>query len=157
VDWIFWAIAAAGALHIVEEHAWPGGFLQALQRVNPWLAPGATAGFAVVINSLFMLLCVVCALVGSSWLVFTLSAASLVFWNALLHVGSTIKLRHYMPGTVTALVLYVPLALFAYLAFYGAGRVTADEVLLSALLGLAWNLVPVGYLALRRLARVAPR
>jgi hypothetical protein len=150
MDWIFWAFLGASVLHVTEEYGYPGGFLAGLREASPAFAPAATARFAFVINALFLALCVVAALVGARCLWLGLSIAALMLWNTLLHLGTSLKLRRYMPGTVTAVALYIPLGLFAYERFLASGRLDPTALAVSIALGLAWNLVPIGYLALAR-------
>lgn len=60
--------------------------------------------------------------------------------------------RRYVPGVVTGLLVYQPVAAFAYVQFARAGQLTGAIVAGSLLLGAAYHLVPLGYLVTRRLA-----
>src|SRR3972149_7186580 len=89
MDRIFGTFVVAAVIHVIEEYVFPGGFLETLKRFNPRFAASITVKFAVIINSLFLLLCVAGAIVSSRNLVFSLSVASLLFFNAVVHVVGT--------------------------------------------------------------------
>ena len=147
MDWIFWLFLIAAILHVTEEYKYPGGFPDAIKRMNPGVAPFVTVKFAVIINGLFLLLCAAGAIVASRNLVFSLSVASLLFTNALIHLAGTFRARRYMPGVISGVLLYLPLSLYAYYAFASSGQVTLGEGVASGVLGALYNAVPVGYLA----------
>lgn len=83
-----------------------------------------------------------------------LSAAALGAVNGWGHVAGTIRGRRYVPGAVTGLLVYQPVAVFAYLQFERGGLLTVPVLFGSLLLGAAYHLVPLGYFATRRLIRV---
>jgi hypothetical protein len=148
MSWVLWAVAAAGVVHVIEEFGWPGGFLQQLRRLAPRFAPAVTPRFATVVNGLMLLLYVMAALMGRRSPVFALSAAALALVNGLVHVGAAVRARRYVPGLVSGALTYLPLGLAAYASFARAGLLPARTLLASALLGLAWQLVPLGWLGL---------
>ncbi len=73
--------------------------------------------------------------------------AGLLLTNALMHIGGTIRFGRYVPGVLSSVGLYLPLSLFAYVTLAGAGRISTSEVIASAVLGLAYQAVPVIWLA----------
>ena len=156
MSWVLWAVAAAGVVHVIEEFGWPGGFLQQIRRVAPRLASAATPRFAAVVNGLMLSLCGMAALRGRRSPVFALSAAALALVNGLVHVGASVRARRYVPGLVSGALAYLPLGLAAYASFARAGLLSARTLLASVLLGLAWQLVPLGWLGLAG-GRVPPR
>jgi len=153
VDWVFVAFIAAAVIHVVEEFVFPGGFLDLMRSFRPQYARFVTVRFAVVINSLFLFLCVAGAAVGASNPVFSLSVASLLFFNAVLHIAATARRRRYVPGIVSGVLLYLPLSLYAYGLFVSTGRLTIGEGLASGLLGILYQVVPIAYLVVVRIAR----
>src|SRR5690606_14781624 len=84
MTWVFWAIAVAALIHVAEEY-W-GGFLGLMQQ----RVPGVTLRQFLIINALFVLLCIIAAVVGTNNLVLSLSVASLILINALIHAGATL-------------------------------------------------------------------
>jgi hypothetical protein len=151
MDWIFFAFVGAAFLHVIEEYFYPGGFPDFMKRSSPAFAPFITTSFAIIVNGLFLLLCIWGAMLGRDALVFSLSIASLLITNGLMHLLGTLRARRYAPGLVSGLMLYIPLGSMAYAYFLGSGQISAPQALLSALLGLAYQLVPIGVLGLAAL------
>ena len=83
----------------------------------------------------------IAVIVGSSNLVYSLSIAALLFINVLFHVGGSIRLRGYNAGLVTAVVLYLPVSIYAYYYFWNNGSLTPFEFILSILLGAFWMVI----------------
>ncbi len=146
MDWVFTAFVGAAIVHVVEEFFYPGGFMDVLKRFNPQFTPFVIGRFAVIINGLFLLLCILAAIVGRNNLFFSLSVASLLFINALMHIGATLRARGYAPGIISSVLLYLPLSVYAYYLFISSGQITWLEVVASGLLGVLYQAVPVGYL-----------
>jgi len=155
MNWIFQAFVGAALLHVFEEYFYPGGFPNFMKRSSPAFAPFITTNFAIIINGLFLVLCILGAILGRDAPVFSLSIASLLVSNGLIHLAGSLRARRYAPGLVSGLLLYIPLGITAYVLFLGSGQVSIAQVLLSALLGLAYQLVPIGYLGLASLIRRA--
>jgi hypothetical protein len=131
VIWIFWAIVVAAMIYVADEYR--GGFVERFS---------ALSGFRItrtelwIVNTLFMVLCLTVALFGDLPIVFRMPVTGLILINALLfHVGGAIRLREYSPGLVSALVLYVPLALSAYLRAVATGLLTPRDELATPSLG----------------------
>src|SRR5574341_1948429 len=135
---IFIALPVAGLAHVFEEYVYPGGFPEAQAKLLPRAVHLFTPVFHVMVNGVFLLLCLAGALVGKANLVFSLSVFSLVFTNALLHIRGSIIQRGYYPGVISAVLLYIPLAVYAYSAFLISGEMTVTEGVLSALLGILY-------------------
>ena len=147
-----WLVVVASLLHVGEEYLWPGGFLGFLQRAAPSLTVGvATPALAVVINGLLVVGLVVAALVGPAMPSCALSGAALGALNGLGHLAAAVRTRGYAPGMVTGGLVYLPVAVAAYTAFGLAGRLTVGVVVVSVLLGVVYNLVPVAWFGLHRL------
>ena len=155
MNWIFSAFVVAAVIHVLEEYAYPGGFSDWMRSLNPRFAPWITARFAVIINGLFLLLCVMGSVVASKGLVFSLSVASLLFFNGLMHLAGTIKAKRYAPGAISGVLLYLPLSLYAFYLFAGAGRLTLAGSAIAGLVGVLYQAVPIGYLGLSSMVRRA--
>jgi hypothetical protein len=155
MNWIFSAFVVAAVIHVLEEYAYPGGFSDWMRSLNPRFAPWITARFAVIINGLFLLLCVMGAMVASKGLVFSLSVASLLFFNGLIHLAGTIRAKRYAPGIISGVLLYMPLSLYAFYLFASAGRLTLAGSAIAGLVGVLYQAVPIGYLGLSSRARRA--
>ncbi len=82
-----------------------------------------------------------------AWLAF------LMFANALLHVAGAFADMQYVPGLVTAVVLYVPYYLWLFVKTVKSGRVKPAVLLVAAVLGAIPMLVH-GYLIVFRGSRL---
>lgn len=137
---IYRLLLAAAVLHVAEEYTrdWVGwmrtyGFVKSVTRKQ-----------FVVINALFLFLMLMSAFYGDRYPVFGLSTAALLFINAWFHIFPSIWLGKYTPGLVTAVLLYLPLPIWAYWRVWSAGH--AWSVLqISFGLGMVWMSVPLVY------------
>ena len=68
--------------------------------------------------------------------------------NGLVHVAGSIRAKGYSPGVATGVILYVPLSVYASVTFLSSGRLTAADVAVGLVLGLLYQAVPIGYLAM---------
>ena len=140
---LIWMPLVAAALHIVEEFVWPGGFAPWYRAYRPETAASVSSRYLFAVNALLL---GVCALAGA--LGFTPRGAALfltilavLFGNALFHLAATIRMRHYSPGTITGVVLYLPLGVIGYVAVMHAHLATAGTAISAALLGGAYQLI----------------
>ncbi len=115
-DWVLWILVTASALHVVEEHAlgWQGWAAQTLAPrigVAPtWLDFWATNGLLIVFG-------VSAAAVGWRAPAFALAFPALCLVNAVFfHLLPTTSARRPNPGLFTAVLLYLPISIWAYLA-----------------------------------------
>jgi len=147
MNWIFPACLLAALLHILEEYVYPGGFPDFMKRMAPRFASFITARFAVMINGGFLLLCLFAAVLGRSAPVFSLSVAALLFVNGLTHFLASLRTRGYAPGVITGVLLYMPLGVMAFSLFLRAGELSPGQMILSILIGVAYQAVPLLVLA----------
>ena len=112
-------------LHVCEEFAWPGGFLDWYRQYRPDLAPSLTVRFVVIVNTLLILFALWLAVAGptsprgvSGWIVLAAALAC----NGVFHVRGTVLSRRYSPGLLTVVLLYLPLAVSGcwYFVVHGA-------------------------------------
>ncbi len=148
MGWIFSAFLIVYLLHMGEEYFFPGGFMDLMKRMNPRFAPYVTGRMAVAMNGLQLVLCVLAMVIAEKALVFSLSVAGLLYINVWVHVLAAFRVRGYAPGLVTGVLLYLPLASFAYGMFLASGQVSLGQVLVTILLGAAYQALPMAYLAL---------
>jgi hypothetical protein len=134
-SWVLWAIVAAIGVHIVEEYAlnFTGWSRSALSVPLTW------EDFHLV-NAGVTLFAVACAVIAWRAPAFSLSSPALVILNAAGFHGGSSLLAGYSPGTWTALLLFLPLGGYAYVAAARDGVLTRRVVLLSAAGGALWHL-----------------
>ena len=145
MNWIFVLFLIASILHVFEEYIYPGGFAAQMKKLNPKFAPMVTLSAIVIINGLQLLLCVIVTFVGKSNLSFSLSIASLLFINGIIHIVATIRKRGYAPGVITGVIIYLPLSIYAFHFFLSSGELHLQQFTISALLGAVYQIVPLIY------------
>lgn len=150
---ISWAIFAAAVLHVVEEYFFPGGFMRVMKEFQPKFTLFITVPFAVIINGLFIVLCLLAALRHSDSPLLGLTVAILVGINGLMHVGAAIRLRGYAPGVVTGALFYLPLCVLALRNSAAIGQLSLAAAARAAVLAIALQLVPIAYLGLASLSK----
>ncbi|MFB0561951.1 MAG: HXXEE domain-containing protein [Candidatus Lokiarchaeia archaeon] len=135
---------AAAVIHVFEEYF--KGFIDWMKETYP----GGTKSLFIVVNAVFIILCVLAALINVAIPFFSLSIAGLLFINPLIHIGGTIRYRRYAPGVVSAILLYIPLSLYAYYLYAEAGLVTLIVFILSVVLAIVWQVTPLSYMLIRK-------
>ena len=146
MDWVFWAMAGAAVMHVAEEYlfGWVD-FTRGLEgRFVARLTAGIDLAAFMVVNALFVLLCVAGALVGMQQPFFSLSIAVLLLINTAMHLVPMAVVRRYSPGSATAIFLYVPLAVYAFYVVDEAGELSALTAVGAFLLGFLWMSLPLG-------------
>jgi hypothetical protein len=138
---LFWTLPIAAAAHVFEEFAFPGGFKAWYARYRPETATSFTPAFAIGINALLLVLCSIPLLAGpiprsvALWL----TLAAVLAGNTIFHARATLKMREYSPGLVSALLLYVPLAVVGFIHFLRTGDASMGTAISAALIGGAYN------------------
>ena len=155
MDWVFSAFLVASMLHMIEEYFYPGGFMETMKQLNPRFAPFVTVPMAVIVNGMQLVLCMLVMLVGRNVLAFSLSVAALLFINAWAHILGSIRGKGYVPGIITGLVLYLPLSIYAYYLFVNSGELVLNQIVVTVVLGLIYQAVPIGYFVVASSARRA--
>lgn len=154
-DWVLWILVAASALHVVEEHAlgWQGWAAEWLGRrigvVPTWMDFWPTNGFLIVFG-------IAAAAVGWRAPGFALALPAAVLINTVFfHALPSIAAGRPNPGCFTALALYVPIGVWAYVAAAEDGMLSAGALTLSIALGAAGMGAVIALLLLQRRFRYA--
>jgi hypothetical protein len=149
-DWMLWTLVTASALHVVEERrmgwqGWAGAtFGPRLGVIPSWLDFWAT-------NMLLLVFGISAAAVGWRAPGFALAFPALCLIDAVLfHALPSLLAWRPNPGLVSALVLYLPLGIWAYAAAGTDGRLSAVNVILSAAIGVGGTAAALGLLVLGR-------
>jgi hypothetical protein len=143
MDWIFWALLGAAASHVAEEFF--GGFIGYSQelagRFRFLLRFSVTLAEFIAVNAAFLGLATAAALTWPEHPVFCLSIPAVMLINTCMHLVPMVATRRYSPGSVTALLLYVPLSLYAFHLADTAGMGSTVTVLSAFALGAFWRLL----------------
>ena len=140
-----WAPVIAAGLHIFEEFVFPGGFTAWYHRYRPDAATSFTPRFALIINALLIVACLLIPIqgLGPRGVALFLTVLAVLMGNAVFHIRATLRGREYSPGLVTSLLLYLPLGVLGYLHFLRTGRASLGTALSAALLGGSYNMISV--------------
>ncbi len=150
---IFWAIFGAAILHVVEEYLFPGGFMRTMKNFRPKYSAFVTVPFAIIVNGIFLVMCLAAALFAARRPLFSLAIAATVFLNGLIHVGAAARLKGYAPGVLSGVILYLPLGFVAFLQAGARGGLSFGRGLIAGAMALFFQAVPIAYLGLSRLLR----
>jgi hypothetical protein len=133
---LIWLMPVAYAAHLAEEAP---NFVRWTQSLGGEL----TQTEFLVLNGLFFpvftAICVNAATRRTAGAVFlaAMIGGTVLFWNALFHIGATALTGQYSPGTVTAALIYWPLALTLGWQALRSGALAPKRLALAAGLGLA--------------------
>lgn len=149
-QWVLWVLVAASAIHVLEEHAlgWQGWANEQF-RERLGIRPTWTDFWAA--NAALIVFGVACAMVGWKAAGFSLGLASLCIINAVgFHIVPSLRAGKPNPGAFTAVALYIPIGLWAYIAAASDDRLSFGAFLLSVLVGGAVMAAAFGVLLLGR-------
>ncbi len=127
---------AAAVIHVTEEFFLPGGFISWVKKQAPPIAGRVNVKLAVIVNALFLILCLSSVFLGGHYPMFALSIAGLLLVNGTAHVIGSIARKSYSPGLVTSLLLYIPLSVYIFIYF----NLGTGEILKLILYGLLYHL-----------------
>jgi hypothetical protein len=138
---IFWIILFASALHVVEEYF--GGFVEMMRKFSP--LRGMTKSIFLVVNFVFLILCLLAAIINVQVPIYSLSIAALIFINSFIHIGGAIRVRGYAAGVISAVLFYLPLSICAYVLYSQAGLLEPIVLVSSIVLGGGWMALAIGF------------
>ncbi len=145
-SYILWIATVAYALHVMEEYAfdWKGWATHVLKLPVDWVH------FAIV-NGIVIVLGVSCSSVGWALPAYALCLPALMLINAtFFHVLPFLVTKgRFSPGLGTAVVLFYPIAIWAYYGAYLDGVLSATTLILSLILGAVLMASPIVMLKLR--------
>ena len=135
--WILWVLTSAAALHVVEEHGfgWQGWAVSTLgPRFGVWVS---TTAFWVT-NASMIIFAVSASAIGWQAPGLSLGLPALLLVDAAWgHLRPTVQARRPNPGFFTAVLLYLPIGIWGYLAAGQDHVLSVATVVLSAAVGAA--------------------
>jgi len=143
---VLWLMLFAYALHILEEHTlnWLGWARSTLRLDLNWTDFYVTNAVVVVSG-------ICTAIIGWRLPEVSLTFPALALVNALLfHIGPTLVRRRFSPGTITAVLLFLPVGIWSYYGAYLDGALTIQIGVVSALGGAVLMAYPIVLLRLKR-------
>ena len=140
MEWIFVSILIVSIIHVIEEYF--GDFVgQMKQNIPEKFSPAVDLSQFVSVNLTFLILCFIAVIVGSSNLIYSLSVATILFINVFTHIGGAIRLKGYNAGLISALLLYLPISVYAYYYYWNNGTLNHIDIIFSVLLGIFWMIL----------------
>ncbi len=150
LSWLSWLAVAIYLIHNVEEygvdllrrfHAFPDTMCATLGQPHYPLCPIPAPFYLAVNLPLFWVVVPVAALLSRRHPILGLSIYGVIFVNALTHLGAFAR-AGYNPGSLTALLLFLPISLWVAevcfgkqgLPYGGLAFVVAEGILLHAVL-----------------------
>ena len=151
--WLAWLGAVAYLLHNVEEygvdllgrrHAFPDALCAALRLPAYPHCPIPPAFFLAVNLPLFWVAAPIAALLARRHALVGLSIFSVIFVNALAHLVPLVLGVGYTPGTLSAAILFVPLAARVAHTCFGKGRLSSKAMALLIANGFLLHAILIG-------------
>ncbi|MBD0414791.1 HXXEE domain-containing protein [Oryzicola mucosus] len=137
--WI-WLATAAYAIHVLEEFSldWRNWARAVIGLPVEW------SDFYIV-NALVIVLGVVAANLADVWVGVALAFPGLMLVNAIFfHILPMIRTRgRFSPGTITAVILFLPIGVTCYRVAVGSGRLDLWSLIGSVLLAAALMATPI--------------
>jgi Protein of unknown function with HXXEE motif len=133
--WVLWILASASALHVVEEHGfgWQGW---AVSTLGPRYGVFVSTTAFWVTNASMIVVAVSTSAVGWQAPAFTLALPALLILDAAWgHVLPSVRERRPNPGFYTAVLLYLPIGAWAYVAAGEDHVLSVPVVVLSTIVG----------------------
>jgi hypothetical protein len=144
--YILWIATFAYALHVMEEYTfdWKGWATAVLKLPVTWMH------FAIV-NGIVVVLGMSCSTVGWDCPIYSLSLPALMLINAtFFHVLPFVRTKgRWSPGLGSAVLLFYPIAVWAYWGAYVDGVLSAANLIGSLLVGALLMASPIVMLNLR--------
>ena len=136
-QWLLWGPLAAALAHICEEFVWPGGFMSWYRRYRGPSVHSITPRFLVIVNVILLAVCIDAAFVTTTryGVAYWIAVSAILASNGVWHLWAAFKGREYSPGTVTGLVLYIPLAIYGCIYFLRSGSVSYGSAAVALLIG----------------------
>jgi hypothetical protein len=121
-------------LHILEEAP---RFVTWTRLYPSWFTPTLSNSVFAVTNAVYMVLVIIAVTLCAyrSAVTLGLAVVAFLFSNALFHIGFTIVSGVYSPGTVTAILLYLPLTFASVDCARREGLLSRRRVLTALVLG----------------------
>ena len=146
-EYVLWICTVAYGLHILEEHElnWRDWARSVLGLPVEW-------NTFYLVNALVLVFGICCASVGWRRPEFALLFPGVMVVNAtLFHVLAVLRTRVFSPGVVTAVVLFYPIAGWAYYGAWADGVLTVWVGVISSALSVVLMACPVVLLKIRHL------
>jgi hypothetical protein len=144
-DFLLWVCTAAYAMHVVEEFGlnWKDWACDSLGLSVDW-------PFFFLVNAAVIVLGCCCAQIGWQMPEISLMYPALMIINGIFfHILPTFVQRRLSPGTLTAVILFLPVGTWTYVGAYQDGMLSRSTVAVSLVGGALLMASPILLLRLR--------
>ena len=144
-DYILWIATLAYALHVMEEFAfdWKTWAVKVMGFDVDW-------PLFYVTNAAVMVGGICLSMIGWRWPEVSLAFPALMLINAVfLHVVPIIRYRQFSPGIFTAVFLFFPIGIAAYVLAANDQVLTPSALIISLLIGAFFMIYPILLLSFR--------
>lgn len=147
-QWVLWVLVAASGFHVMDEHAmgwqgWASGVLGEKFGIHP-----SWSDFWVT-NAALIVFGIAASMIGWQAPAIALALPALLLINAFgFHIIPSLAADRPNPGLFTAVILYVPLSVWAYVAAFNDGVFCFWTVVGSIMIGAALMASAIGILML---------
>ena len=138
---LYLLLPMSAIIHIAEEFLFPGGFLAWYRAYKPEIALSITPRFLFLINTVLILACLIPLSLGNTpySVALWLSISSILFTNAIFHIQASIRTLTYSPGTITSILLYIPLSIYGFWIFISNEQASIGTAISSFLIGASYH------------------
>lgn len=148
-SWVLWVGVIAAGLHVLEEYA-EGWVAWANIELGPKLGVTFDDGIFFLTNAVLIFGALAGAAIGWWAPAVSLAIPALFIINAVFfHMLPSARSEKLTPGTLSAVVIYLPVAVWMYWAAAEDGVLSFGTVVLSILLGAALMAYPIAVLLLK--------
>jgi len=154
-EYLLWVVVIGCGLHVIEESMLD--FVGATRQVAGRRGMDLNITWADfhLVNAVMIVGGIAGAMIGWRSPEVSLMLPALTVLNAVIfHIGGSLVQRRYMPGTITAALIYLPIAAWVYDGAWRDGVLSPQVIVISSLGGALLMAFPILMLLLKkRLAR----
>jgi Protein of unknown function with HXXEE motif len=133
---LLWSLPIVLCLHVFEEFAFPGGLRQWIKAYKPTKPKSdfwyISINAVPIVGTFYLALNASSVLDSRIYLCFV----ALMAGNAASHIRGTLQKKQYCPGTVSGVLLLLPLFVISYWYFLGAGKVDLLSAIICICVGI---------------------
>lgn len=139
-SWLAWLASAAYLIHNCEEYGIDmlGNLHQFPNTMVEMMSANPSEAFYMAVNiSMFWIASPIAAKLGRKYKIVAMGMSGELFINALSHVAPLLGGTGYTAGTLTALIIFLPVSLWTFYACYGKSEGKFSFKVLAAIIGIA--------------------
>ena len=147
-EFVLWVVVIGCSLHVIEEAVL--NWVKVTEKIVGRFGMSATWSDFYVVNAGMVAGGIAGAMIGWRSPEIALMLPALTVINAVIfHVGGSLASRRFIPGTITAVLLYLPIAAWTYIGASLDGVLTTQVIVVSSLGGALMMAFPVAMLWLK--------